>query len=394
MAVNSQTSLVDLLDGLGLRFQENADYQNLEKAEQAISVWLQSSDLSRDLKLIQTLWVNGQHELGNRYCHKQLLDKVREHQKGGTSGPEGLLLAQGLLIHYLVTSSHQFQHLWSLLAPLEGTFPLPEKLHGLIASSSQAIDINARPTEHLPLPEMAAFQEQLIEPSKLEAHCRHVYSMGDVSKPSAGHLAAASINLAAITATQHVSSQLTPIHGLLLQKLESSLAQIDLLWWGEAMFSHRRRKRFASLPAIEAAFFLALELSERAPLNTPVQALESYLMERLKHLQRDGHLKSDEKKHFSEWLKALGEAVELRTTYDADPKLDAVVKSDAWLLPLSYFRAEGLISSPAKAINSLESKTGYRPDFELSLEQLACQCLRELLLNRRFKEASTQGAAS
>lgn len=337
MAVNSQTSLVDFLAELGLSFPDSADYQNLEKAEKAVTAFIADADLSLDTKLAQTLWVNGQQHLSARQCHKPLLEKIREHQKGNTAGADGLLLAQALLARSLMSGEVALLP-QELLQPLDGAISLPEKLVGL--------------------------HEQ-------------------VARSQAENAAASTGEADDETGDEDETEQ-----------AEENRRQIDLLWWGEAMFSYRRRKRFASLPPIEAAFFLALELSERAPLNTPVQALESYLVERLKHLQRDGHLKSDEKKHFSDWLKALGEAVELRTAYDADPKLDAVVKSDAWLLPLSYFRAESLVSSPAKAINGLESKTGYKPDFELSLEQLACQCLRELLLNRRFKEASAQGAAS
>ncbi len=159
----------------------------------------------------------------------------------------------------------------------------------------------------------------------------------------------------------------------------------DLLWWGEAMYSHRTRRRFASLEPAAQLFWLPFELAERAPLDGPVGALESYLVERLDHLSRQTEMKLDAKKPLGTWVgetqKTLDKAeIDIHVT----SALREVVEQDAYLLPVSALLSGRLGSGGDQATldEKLTRYTGIPADTVLTAGEWAAQVLRERLIDR------------
>ncbi|RMF58625.1 MAG: hypothetical protein D6743_17450 [Calditrichaeota bacterium] len=163
---------------------------------------------------------------------------------------------------------------------------------------------------------------------------------------------------------------------------------LDLLWWGEAMFSHRTGRRFAELDTFSQLFWLPFELAERAPVEGPMGALESYLVERLSHLSRGGELKLDGEKPLRIWL-AEAQKVVTGTEIDVSlgPALKEIVDQDAYLLPLSALMG-GKLGSAADQEGFKEKiarHTGIPADTSLTAVQWATQVLRERLIDRLLR---------
>ena len=154
----------------------------------------------------------------------------------------------------------------------------------------------------------------------------------------------------------------------------------ELLWWGQARYSHLARKPFRRMDdSAEALWFAAREAADRA-CKLPIEPSASYLQETLFSLGRS----PSEKKPLWQWLIELRPLIKNCPEDPLGADLVKLVREDALGLPVTQLCADPTVSDA-----DLKNVLGAPAEAELDAGQWVAWVFRELVFQRRWQESST-----
>ncbi len=169
-----------------------------------------------------------------------------------------------------------------------------------------------------------------------------------------------------------------------LRRLHSSASgQLELLWWGQARYSHTLRRPFRRLADSGAVlWWAAWEAAERSEA-LPSPPVAAFICETLHALGQD----LTEQRPLVGWLEELAETLRRHAEYLTDVRepLAGLVTGDALGLPISWLRAQ---IAAGEVPDDLATAAGKAVSLDLTTPldrgDWATWLLRELLLDRRL----------
>jgi hypothetical protein len=168
-----------------------------------------------------------------------------------------------------------------------------------------------------------------------------------------------------------------------LQKRVGRLArQQDILWWGQARYSHALRMPYRRIKDPDLRlWWMAWELAGFAKLDeqgTEIEPSASFLVEILRQSGED----VDEQRPLHEWIQRLMDAVRSPKMVPAvSPPLAKLAAKDATGLPVTWARLQA--AKPGSPANTADATEAVALDLSLTIDrgQWAAWLFREALLD-------------
>ncbi|MEZ4312134.1 MAG: GTPase-associated system all-helical protein GASH [Polyangiaceae bacterium] len=158
---------------------------------------------------------------------------------------------------------------------------------------------------------------------------------------------------------------------------------LELLWWGQSLYSHRLHKSYREIPAQQRVFWMADDMATLGS-RWPSEQRVAYFIETLRRI---GHA-LDLSRSLREHATGIIDACRLDENYlDPPEALTAAIDKDPTGLPITLLSMQTRKGAAVETLlNELQSRLGMNLDQQISEAQWATWVCRERLLLRFLDE--------